>query len=152
MCSYAEGDTEEKQFEVLGSPCKNSNTCIAGGCGVPGDMTCDPKTYSPSCDQGTPTICTQMGELTSDRYRVAYAREACKDGNQCFSGAGYAGCGRDGTQCSTSTFVRRCEGDSVVLCGDTSMLDPKPPFIGLEYLVPCAKGCVTTNGIGECSL
>lgn len=152
ICTGAEGDAEGKTFEVLSVPCQYGNTCVAGGCGVPGDMTCDPKTYAPSCDQGKPTVCWPVGEYMSDRYRVAYAGDACKDENPCFSGTGYAGCGRDGTQCTGSTFVDRCEGDSLIRCFDATMQNPMPPFLGLEYVTTCANGCEVQNGLAGCRL
>lgn len=151
VCTDPGGDSEGKTFEIMGVPCSYGNTCIAGGCADPADMMCDPKTYMPTCDaEGRSLLCVEMGEANSGRFRVARIQDTCKDGNQCFSGPNYVGCGSTNTTCDRNTFKFRCEGNSVIQCGDAYMQDAAAPVVGLEYALPCPNGCGDVNGVTGC--
>ncbi len=150
VCGYPEGDAEDHNFEVSEALCDNGNTCVAGGCGLPADITCDPATYVPTCEPDKLTLCREMGEFDSGRFRVAYQDNKCTDGNQCFTGPNYGGCGRDGTTCDKTTFAERCEGNTLIRCLDAYQQMIAPPFVGLEYAVPCPTSCSIDNGLGTC--
>ncbi len=149
ICDYA-SEVSSAFFQTVAPPCKFGNTCLAGGCGAPSDTTCDPMTYAPTCTNGVPTICAQMGNGISDQYRAAFETDACADGNQCLTGPGWVGCGRDGTTCKSNAFQRRCEGDKWITCelAYDQMLDIP---VELEYQTTCPKGCSSASGVAACN-
>lgn len=138
-------------FQVVAEPCKFGNTCIVGGCAAPSDTKCDPMTYTDACTNGVPTICAQMGNGQSVEYREAFSRDACADGNQCLTGPGWVGCGRDGTTCETNAFQRRCEGDKLITCELTDS-SKSSNFVGVEFQTTCPKGCgPNSSGVADCN-
>lgn len=150
ICDNA-SKASDQFFQVVEEPCKYGNTCIVGGCAAPGDTKCDPTTHTDACTNGAPTICAQMGNGQSVEYREAFASDACADGNQCLTGPGWVGCGRDGTTCDSGTFQPRCEGDKLITCELTSSSSVSN-FVKLEYQTTCPKGCgPNASGVAECT-
>lgn len=138
-------------FQVVDEPCKHGNTCVVGGCAAPSDTMCDPMTHIDACTNGVPTICAQMGNGQSVEFREAFSRDACSDGNQCLTGPGWVGCGRDGTTCETNAFQRRCEADKLITCELTDS-SKSSNFVGLEFQTTCPNGCgPNSSGVADCN-
>lgn len=148
VCGVA-SNSSAKSFQILATPCFFGNTCVAGGCGLAADVECDPDTFEPTCTDGTPTTCQQMGESQSDRYRVAYAAAACGDGNACVTGPGYAGCTHNQVECDPNTFEARCDGDNLISCGIT-FGQVGGPDVRLEHQIACPNGCDSSQGFAAC--
>ena len=148
VCGVASGSSP-KTFQIQAAPCVFGNVCVAGGCGLAADVECDPDSFTPTCTDGTPTTCQQMGESQSDRYREAYAAAPCADGNACVTGPGYAGCSHNQVECDPNTFEARCDGDKLISCGLT-FGQVGGPDVRLEHQIECPNGCDTSQGFAGC--
>ena len=119
-CDGTDGVKVCKDGVITRDPCLAGQTCVGNACVT--DTTCDPGTYSPSCNE--------KGETQN-----------CVDGKivtgTCTTGTCYLGKCEDSAPCSSSTFTPSCYDDKTqITCKDS-----------LTENTPCAEGEVCEGGV-----